>query len=165
MTTGADDAAILAELTAEVAWLADLEAIYRLRLQYYSLVNDGDLAVLPTLFTDDAEVDFGNLLGRCSGQAAIAEALRQLGPAPFIKLLTHGHVATIEGHRAHGHLFVEGRLIVANESFIHMGKVEDTYVRAPEGWRIATSLTRYYFAVPLAVGWAAHDNCRPFASP
>ncbi|WP_292931001.1 nuclear transport factor 2 family protein [Novosphingobium sp. PASSN1] len=160
-----DDTVLLAELTKEVHRLTDLEAIYRLRLEYYSRVNECDYTSLPDLFADNAEIDFGNLLGRCTGRAGIAAALQGLEHDAFVKLLAHGHVASVEGDHAHGHLFVEGRLVVQNESFIHMGKVDDTYIRTRNGWRIATSCTSYYFAVPLAAGWAVLDNCRPFASP
>jgi hypothetical protein len=156
----------LAVLEQEIGRLADLEAIYRLRLTYCAHVNESRFDRLPELFTADAQVDFGNELGYHQGHAALAAALAGLDKDMFVKILSHGHVADISGDRADGHLYIEGRLIVGGESFITLGKVSDRYVRAAKGWLIAGSSTEYFYAVPLAHGWADEsDNLRPFTSP
>ena len=162
-TTGGMD---LAVLEGEVERLSDLEAIYRLRLTYCAFVNESHFDRLPELFTADAQVDFGNELGSHHGRPALAAALTGLDRDMFAKILSHGHVADISGDCAEGHLYIEGRLIVEGESFITLGKVSDRYVRHHDGWLIADSRTTYYYAVPLALGWADEkDVLRPFTSP
>lgn len=156
----------VAALEQQVGRLVDLEAIYRLRLIYYSHVNENLFDRLPELFTTDARVDFGNELGRHEGQSALAAALSGLDDDMFAKILSHGHVADISGDSAEGHLYIEGRLIVGGASFITLGKVSDRYTRTRDGWLIADSSTEYFYAVPLAQGWANEsDNLRPFRSP
>lgn len=156
----------LAALEREVTRLADLEAIYRLRLTYCAHVNENRFERLPELFTVDAQVDFGNELGSHHGHAALVSALAGLDKDMFAKILSHGHVADISGDCAEGHLYIEGRLIVGGESFITLGKVSDRYVRHHEAWLIANSSTEYFFAVPLSQGWADEsDHLRAFTSP
>ena len=152
-------------IEADVRRLVDLEAIYRLRLTYYDHLNENRFAQLPELFTVDAWIDFGNQLGRHEGRDALTSALAGLDSDLFVKVLAHGHVADISGESASGHLFIEGRLIVNGESFITMGKVSDRYTREDGRWLIAQSVTHYYFATPLHVGWADEGALQPFVSP
>jgi hypothetical protein len=155
----------IAELEAEIQILLDLEAIYRLRNSYYAFVNEGKFSALPALFTEDASADFGNELGNLQGRAVIAEAVTALEGA-FIKLFPHGHVAEVSGDRASGHLFVEGRMIEAGQSFVTVSKVSDQYVRVGGHWLISATVNSPYYATTLTDGWADRQHSiRPHHAP
>jgi len=150
-------------LEKEVRHLVDMDDIHNLRLAYYSLVNEDRLDEAAALFTDDAVVDFGNKLGRAQGKAEIRKKLATL-KSQFIKIFPHNHVVEIDGDRADGHLFIEGRLIVDATSFVTAGKVTDTYVRENGRWLIKSMVGEIFYAGTLAEGWAELPN-RPHASP
>ena len=60
------------ELEAKIQELNDREAIRDLRYRYHEYVNEGKMAEIANLFTDDGVLDFGHL-GKATGRDAILQ--------------------------------------------------------------------------------------------
>jgi len=151
-------------LEKEVDGLVAIEEIRDVRRAYYSRLNEGQLGDLASLFTEDAKVDFGNDLGRAAGRREIADKISSVKSSVLLDF-PHNHVVEVDGDRASGYLFVEGRLIVRGDSFVTAYKVSDTYVRRDGKWLIDSSESNTYYATPHQEGWAAAEPIQPFAAP
>ena len=68
----ADMEARFKELEAKVRELTDREALRDLRYRYHECINEGKFAEIPSLFTADADLDFG-ALGKARGREQLVK--------------------------------------------------------------------------------------------
>src|SRR5690242_1959133 len=99
------------ELEARVQELTDREAVRDLRYRFHECVNEGRFTDIPSLFTEDGELDFAQL-GKAKGRAEInkffgnlnedpkpqskgrpdpAPASKPQKPVTFVKQFIHNH--------------------------------------------------------------------------
>lgn len=145
-------------LEAQVRELRDRVAIQDLRFRYHIAVNDKKLDSIASLFSEDAEVDFG-VIGSARGRAAIDTLYREVvGTSPFVKQFIHNHVITLTGDSASGLSYLEAKTVTNGESYLVAARFDDEYVREDEGWKFRVLKLSIYFAVPLRAGWADENR-------
>jgi hypothetical protein len=147
-------------LEAKVRELEDRAAIQDLRFRYHIAVNDGGHEAIGSLFSENAEVDFGEI-GSARGRSEIDALYRRVvGGSPFIKQFIHNHVITLHGDSASGLSYLDARTVANGESILVAGRFDDEYVRERDAWRFRRLRLTLYFAVPLGEGWADPDRSR-----
>lgn len=132
----------------------DLEAIERIRrvkYQYCEAIDTGDLALLETLFTEDASVDYegGSYRFVASGRREILSAIGQAFHADFVACHTVSHpIIDVHGDTADGHWrLVDYAMNLRENARTTIGAATyvDRYVLQDGAWRIARSTyTRIY---------------------
>jgi hypothetical protein len=155
------------ELEAKVAVLYDREAIRDLRFRYHECVNEGQMASIPELFTDDGELDFGHL-GKAKGREQIKAFFSGLGPDRTtpegrrrglyrVRQFIHNHVLTVDGDRASGYAYLEAKPVYNGESYVVAARYNDEYLKRDGRWRFTKMSLTPFFMVPLKEGWAGDD--------
>ena len=106
------------ELEAKVQELTDREAIRDLRYRYHEYVNEGKFAQIPSLFTDDGELDFAHL-GKAKGPeelkrffGALNEPRPEAGNRPritWVKQFIHNHIVHLNGDTGDGFAYLEAK--------------------------------------------------------
>jgi ketosteroid isomerase-like protein len=143
-----------AALAARVQKLEDIEAIRNLRMEYHRCVNEGDLAVVGDIYTEDAHVEFegvGKARGREEGGKLVAHLARGLS---FIKQFITNHIVHVNGDEAEGVSYLDARYVFGGEAVIASAKYVEKYRRTAEGWKISYMNAVTYFTVPFDKGWA-----------
>jgi hypothetical protein len=129
----------------------DKEQIAEVLIRYATGIDFKDWALLRTCWTEDVDVDYGEV-GRYSGADAITGLMEQLHSAmgPTYHRLTNFAIA-VDGDRATARSYVHAVLQAIPEdaaSWVEaLGHYDDEFVRTPEGWRIArrtTSIARVH---------------------
>ena len=142
------------ELESRVRELEDLRAIQELRFGYHIAVNERQLDDIGALFSEDAEVDFGEI-GAAQGRAAIAAFYRGVvGGSPFIKQFIHNHRIRVAGDEAQGLSYLDARTVRDGQSIMVAARFDDTYVREGAEWRFRSLRLTPFFVAPLSEGWA-----------
>jgi len=149
------------QLEARVQELADQEAIRNLRYRYHEIINQGNYAAVPDLFTTDGMLDF-DYLGGAKGTAELMVFFTQrLGNLfSFIKQFVHNHAVQVHGDTATGFSFLEARTVVGGESYMVAARYDDEYVREYGHWKFKKMTLMPYFTVPLREGWAQPERLK-----
>ena len=126
--------------------VGDLDAIQQLKARYFRLMDTKDWAGFRQVFTDDVVIDTSESDGDVmTGADAFVAFLEQvLGDAVTVH---QGHMPEIEltsDATATGTWAMQDLITWPNGmQLVGFGHYHDTYVKGPEGWRIASSkLTR-----------------------
>lgn len=149
------------ELEAKVQELTDREAIRNLRYRYHECINEGKLADIPDLFTEDGEVDFGHL-GRAKGRAKLTAFFSRGLPQvlSFVKQFIHNHVVHPQGDQGSGFSYLEAKSVHKGESYLVAARYDDEYVKQNGQWKFKKMSLISYFMVPLREGWAQEDRIK-----
>jgi len=147
-------------LEAKVGELNDREALRVLRCRYHEYINEGKIAEIPDLFTEDGTLDFG-YLGKANGRAELQQffaAVPQL--LQFVKQFIHNHVIQINGDKATGLSYLEAKSVSKGESYLVAARYDDAYVKQNGQWKFTQMNLTPYFTVPLREGWAQEDRLK-----
>jgi 3-phenylpropionate/cinnamic acid dioxygenase small subunit len=134
---------------------ADREQIADVLIRYATGIDFKDWALLRTCWTEDVDVDYGEV-GRYSGADAITALMEQLHDAmgPTYHRLTNFAIA-VDGDRATARSYVHAVLQAVPDdaaSWVEaLGHYDDELVRTSDGWRIArraTSIARVHAGSP-----------------
>jgi ketosteroid isomerase-like protein len=165
----ADLEARVKQLEARVRELDDREAIRDLRYRYHEYVNEGKFKDIPSLFTDDGELDFAHL-GKAKGREAIQKffgGLNETAPGSkerpritWVKQFIHNHTIHLHGDTGDGFSYLEAKPIYNGEAFLVAARYDDEYVRHNGEWKFKKMGLVPYFMVPLKEGWAQEDRIK-----
>ena len=115
-------------------------------IRYATGIDFKDWALLRTCWTDDVEVDYGEV-GQYSGVDAITGLMEQLhsGMGPTYHRLSNFAIA-VDGDRATARSYVFAHLLALPDnpaSWVEaLGHYDDELARTPHGWRIAKRTTQ-----------------------
>jgi uncharacterized protein (TIGR02246 family) len=117
----------------------DRQDISDLLVRYATGIDRRDWPLFRTVFTDDCELDYGEI-GAWKGLDAVADFMEQTHA-----LLGHtmhrmsNMVITVDGDRAAARTYIDGLMMAPdNSSGVNaVGFYDDEIVRTDEGWRIA----------------------------
>jgi len=124
---------------------ADNAQIADVLIRYATGIDFKDWALLRTCWTEDVEVDYGDV-GCYSGADAITGLMEQLHNAmgPTYHRLTNFAI-TVDGDRAKARSYVHAVLQAVPDdaaSWVEaLGHYDDEFVRTPDGWRISRRTT------------------------
>jgi ketosteroid isomerase-like protein len=130
---------------------ADKEQIAEVLIRYATGIDSKDWALLRTCWTEDVDVDYGEV-GQYSGADAITGLMEQLHHAmgPTYHRLTNFAIA-VDGDRATARSYVHAVLQAIPDdgaSWVEaLGHYDDELSRTSDGWRIArraTSIARVH---------------------
>jgi hypothetical protein len=165
----ADLEARVKQLEARVQQLDDHEAIRDLRYRYHEYVNEGKFKDIPSLFTDDGELDFAHL-GKAKGREALQKffgGLTESAPSSkdrpritWVKQFIHNHVIHLHGDTGDGFSYLEAKPIYNGEAFLVAARYDDEYVRQNGEWKFKKMGLVPYFMVPFKEGWAQADRLK-----
>ena len=138
------------------ARLADRLAIQDLRYRYCYLIDDGDLAALPALFTEDVNLDYGGM-GTYDGHDGVAEfaALVESTLQRTTHLVTNSLV-DVDGDRASGRHYVLSSVTFDDGTGgWRIGQYVDEYRRVDGEWLIAEAQLRFTHSMDYdaETGW------------
>jgi hypothetical protein len=125
---------------------ADEAQIADVLIRYATGIDSKDWALLRTCWTEDVDVDYGEV-GRYAGADAITDLMKQLhqGMGPTYHRLSNIAV-TVDGDRATARSYVFAHLQALPDdpaSWVEaLGHYDDELVRTPQGWRIAKRTTQ-----------------------
>jgi 3-phenylpropionate/cinnamic acid dioxygenase small subunit len=123
----------------------DKEQITEVLIRYATGIDFKDWALLHTCWTEDVDVDYGEV-GRYVGADAITGLMEQLHNAmgPTYHRLTNVAIA-VDGDHATARSYVHAVLQAIPEdeaSWVEaLGHYDDELVRSADGWRIARRVT------------------------
>jgi 3-phenylpropionate/cinnamic acid dioxygenase small subunit len=134
---------------------ADREQIADVLIRYATGIDFKDWALLRTCWTEDVDVDYGEV-GRYSGADAITGLMEQLHGAmgPTYHRLTNFAIA-VDGDSATARSYVHAVLQAVSDdaaSWVEaLGHYDDELIRTADGWRIArrtTNIARVHAGSP-----------------
>lgn len=127
----------------------DRQDIADVLLRYATGIDRRDWPLFRTVFTDDCELDYGEI-GVWNGVDAVTEFMQQTHAMAGHTLhrLTN-QVIVLDGDRAEARTYVDALIMVANNAsgVNGIGYYDDQIVRTDAGWRIAR---RRFTAVRVA---------------
>jgi SnoaL-like domain len=157
------------ELETKVQQLNDIEAIRELRCRYHECINEGNNGDIPSLFTEDADLDFGHL-GKVKGTAGLKKFFGAIGAPPkrpgqpptysFVKQFIHNHVVHVHGDTGDGFAYLFATPVHKGESYVVAARYNDEYVRQDGQWKFKRMDLTAYYMVPLREGWAQEDRLK-----
>jgi hypothetical protein len=124
---------------------ADKEQIAEVLIRYATGIDSKDWPLLRTCWTDEIDVDYGDL-GHFATAEALTDLMRQIhdGMGPTYHRITN-LVITPDGDRATARSYVHALLMAIPDdsaSWVEaLGHYDDELVRTPDGWRIARRTT------------------------
>lgn len=117
----------------------DRQDISDVLVRYATGIDRRDWALFRTAFTDDCELDYGNI-GTWHGIDAVTEFMTQSHAAAGHTLhrLSNQAIA-VDADTAEARTYVDGLIMAPdNDSGVNaVGYYDDHLVRTPDGWRIA----------------------------
>ncbi len=117
----------------------DRDDIAAVVLCYATGIDRRDWTLFRGVFTEDCEVDYGEI-GAWKGADAVTEFMQQAhaGAGPTMHRLTN-QVITIDGDTAQARTYVDALIMLAaNNSGVNAaGFYDDEFVRTERGWQIA----------------------------
>lgn len=147
-------------LEAQVQALQDREAVRALRYRYHECVNEGQLAEIPDLFTEDGDLDFG-YLGKARGRAELTKFFGGVSQLlSFVKQFVHNHAVELEGEGGTGLSYLEAKTISKGEPYLVAARYNDEYAKENGQWKFKKMHLTPYFTVPLKEGWAQEDRLK-----
>jgi 3-phenylpropionate/cinnamic acid dioxygenase small subunit len=117
----------------------DRQDIADVLLRYATGIDQSDWPLFRTVFTDDCEVDYGEI-GTWTGADAVTEFMEQAhAVAGHTMHRMSNEVITVAGDKAAARTYVDAVILVAdNTSGVNaIGFYDDEVVRTKDGWRIA----------------------------
>ncbi len=157
------------DLEAKVQELNDVEAIRNLRYRYHECINESRNGDIPSLFTADADLDFGHL-GKVKGTAGLKKFFDALDKPPsspgqpplysFVKQFIHNHVVHVHGDTADGFSYLLATPVHKGESYVVAARYDDECVRQNGQWKFKRMNLTAYYMVPLREGWAQEDRIK-----
>lgn len=117
----------------------DRQDITDVLVRYATGIDRRDWPLFRTVFTDDCELDYGEI-GTWSGVDAVTDFMEQShATAGHTMHRMTNHVITVDGDRAEARTYVDGLILFGdNTSGAHaVGIYDDDVVRTEGGWRIA----------------------------
>jgi 3-phenylpropionate/cinnamic acid dioxygenase small subunit len=117
----------------------DRQDIAEVLLRYATGIDRRDWALFRTAFTDDCELDYGEI-GTWNGVDAVTKFMDEAHAmaGQTMHRLTNQAI-TVDGDRADARTYVDGLIMAAdNDSGVNaVGVYDDELVRTSDGWRIA----------------------------
>lgn len=117
----------------------DRQAISDLLVRYATGIDRRDWPLFRTVFTDDCELDYGEI-GVWNGVDAVTEFMDKVhATAGYLLHRLSNQVITIDGDQAMARTYVDALIMMAdNQSGVNgIGFYDDEIVRTTQGWRIA----------------------------
>jgi 3-phenylpropionate/cinnamic acid dioxygenase small subunit len=117
----------------------DRQDISDLLVRYATGIDRRDWPLFRTVFTDDCELDYGEI-GNWHGAGAVTDFMEQVHALAGHTLhrLTN-HAITVDGDNATARTYIDGLIMAGdNNSGVNaIGFYDDEIVRTAQGWRIA----------------------------
>ena len=130
----------------------DHQDIFDLLVRYATGIDRRDWPLFRTVFTDDCQLDYGEI-GAWNGIDAVAQFMERMHAlAGHTMHRLSNQAITVDGDNATARTYIDGLIMAGdNESGVNaIGFYDDAIVRTDDGWRIAR---RRYTQVRLtAVG-------------
>jgi 3-phenylpropionate/cinnamic acid dioxygenase small subunit len=117
----------------------DRQDISELLVRYATGIDRRDWALFRTVFTDDCELDYGEI-GVWNGIDAVAEFMEQVHAMAGYTMHRLSNLAiTVDGDKAGARTYIDGLIMAGdNKSGVNaIGFYDDEFVRTDVGWRIA----------------------------
>ncbi len=117
----------------------DRQDISEVLLRYATGIDRRDWPLLRTVFTDDCELDYGEV-GSWRGGDAITEFMEQAhAMAGHTMHRLTNQVITVDGDKAQARTYVDALIMVgeANSGVNAAGFYDDDLIRTTDGWRVA----------------------------
>ena len=117
----------------------DSQDISDVLIRYATGIDRRDWPLFRTVFTDDCELDYGDI-GTWHGVDAVTEFMEQShAMAGDTMHRMSNQVIDVSGDRAKAHTYVDGLILAPdNKSGVNaVGFYDDDIVRTVDGWRIA----------------------------
>jgi 3-phenylpropionate/cinnamic acid dioxygenase small subunit len=117
----------------------DRQDIADVLLRYATGIDRRDWPLFRTTFTDDCELDYGEI-GKWNGVDAVTKFMDEShAKAGHTMHRLTNQVITVDGDRAEARTYVDGLIMAAdNDSGVNaVGFYDDGLVRSADGWRIA----------------------------
>jgi hypothetical protein len=146
-------------LARRVQLLEDQEAIRDLGHAYHALGCERDYKAMTRLFTEDAEVDYGQW-GVCRGhdeiEKMIWKAIADDDWVPYTKQFIQNfrYVVNPDGKTGTGRRYLFSTVVCEGRSTVCNARFDDEYVKRDGKWYFLTTKVEVYFWTPLAEGWA-----------
>ncbi|MGX9792771.1 nuclear transport factor 2 family protein [Mycobacterium sp. MMS18-G62] len=126
--------------------MSDRDDLFDLTIRYATAIDTRQYALLKKVFTDDAQLDYGEV-GKWTGGAEVAEFME----AAHVMATHTMHRMTnqaieIDGDIATIRTYVDALILFEGGGANPVGYYDDQAVRTPDGWRIAR---RSYTSVRL----------------
>ncbi len=116
----------------------DKEEIAEVLLRYATGIDRRDWPLFRTVFTEDCELDYGEI-GSWKGVDAITEFMQQAHSmaAHTMHRLTN-QVIAVDGDKAESRTYVDALIMVDGNAGVNAaGFYDDGLVRGDDGWRVA----------------------------
>lgn len=128
--------------------MSDRDELVELTIRYATAIDSRRYSLLTEVFTDDAQVDYGEV-GHWTGGAAVAEFMEAAHVmAAHTMHRVSNQAVDIEGDKATMRTYVDALILLEDGSGANpVGYYDDHAVRTTDGWRIAR---RSYTSVRLA---------------
>ena len=117
----------------------DRQDISDLLVRYATGIDRRDWPLFRTVFTDDCELDYGEI-GVWKGVDAVADFMEQVhAMAGHTMHRLSNQAITVQGDKATARTYIDGLIMFGdNKSGVNaIGFYDDEIVRTPDGWRIA----------------------------
>ncbi len=149
--SSAELAARMKSLLERVDRLESMEAIRTLRARYHELVNEDEGTRLYELFAPDASVVY-NGRPEVRGREAIRRFFETF-PVQHARQFMHQHEIQLEGERATGHCYLDGRPVSQGKSLYVVGRFDDEYVRLEGRWLFQRVVLTVHYMIEAAERW------------
>jgi 3-phenylpropionate/cinnamic acid dioxygenase small subunit len=116
----------------------DRQEISDLLVRYATGIDRRDWPLFRTVFTDDCELDYGEV-GSWHSVDAVTEFMKQAHAAAghTMHRLTNEAI-TVEGDKAASRTYIDAVIMVGDQTGVNaLGFYDDEIVRTADGWRIA----------------------------
>jgi 3-phenylpropionate/cinnamic acid dioxygenase small subunit len=116
----------------------DHQDITELILRYATAIDRREWSLFGTIFTDDAELDYGEV-GKWRGADEVAQFMEQAhATARYTMHRLTNPVISVDDDQAEARTYIDALIIVADDqSGVNaVGFYDDRLVRTDEGWRI-----------------------------
>lgn len=155
-------------LSAKVRYLADLEAILRIRCNYHSTLNSGGVGRHFDDCTENVicqwDEEIPPQVGRAQNQETACKVIAT-GITPSFRQSIHNHLIEIDGDSATATSHMDAWPVQYDRSVMVSSRWSDKYRREEGRWWIAEQRLKFYFQVFLDEGWAQEDRIfNPFKS-
>ena len=150
-STSAELAAQVQSLLARIDQLENKEAIRALRARYHELVNEDQGPRLYELFAPDASVVY-NGRPEVRGRQAIRRFFETF-PVQHARQFMHQHEIQLQGERATGYCYLDGRPVSQGKSLYVVGRFDDEYIRLDGQWLFQRVVLTVHYMIEAAERW------------
>jgi 3-phenylpropionate/cinnamic acid dioxygenase small subunit len=115
----------------------DRQDICDLLVRYATGIDRRDWSLFRTVFTDECELDYGEI-GTWDTVGAVTEFMQRSHSAGQTLHRMSNHAIALDGDRARARTYVDMIMVSDNKSGVNaVGYYDDEIVRTDDGWRIA----------------------------